>query len=151
MKTAPAPTLTTAVQQLYAAFGRGDIPALLAALHPEIDWRLNVDPHAPGAARIPDFQPFHGREGVARFFQDIGRDLEFHAFTPEAFFEGKNEVIVRVHMTITVRPTGKSLTVESLHAFSFDAEGRITRFREYLDTLAAATAWDVVQEKPAKR
>lgn len=149
MKNAPAPALVETVQQLYAAFARGDIPALLAGLHPDVDWRLNVDFAAPGAKRIPDFQPCRGHAGVAGFFTAIGRDLEFHAFTPDAFFTGGDEVLVRVQMAITVRSTGRALNIESLHAFAFDADGRVTRFREYLDTLAVAAAWNVVQEKPA--
>lgn len=147
MKTAPAPTRTQLVQDLYAAFGRGDIPALLAALHPDVDWKLNVDPAAPGAKRIPDFQPFRGRAGVGEFFAAIARDLEFHAFTPQAFFAQGDEVLVRVQMELTVRPTGRHLSIESIHAFAFDAGGLVTRFREYLDTLGAAAAWDVVREK----
>lgn len=147
MKTAPAPTHIEMVQSLYAAFGRGDIPALLAGLHPDVDWKLNVDPAAPGVKHIPDFRPFRGRADVAQFFTELARDLEFHAFTPAAFFSGGDEVLVRVHMDITVRRTGRHLSVESIHAFKFDEQGLVTRFREYLDTLAAATAWDVVQAK----
>ena len=34
---------------MYAAFGRGDLPALLSHLTDNVDWRLNVDAAAPGA------------------------------------------------------------------------------------------------------
>lgn len=147
MKTAPAPTRVELVQDLYAAFARGDIPALLAGLHPEVDWRINVDPAAPGANRIPDFRAFRGRADVGEFFAELGRNLEFHAFTPAAFFAHGDEVLVRVNMELTVRRTGRHLSVEAIHAFLFDAGGQLIRFREYLDTLAAAAAWDVVRAK----
>ena len=141
------PSPTQVVQTMYAAFGRGDIAGVLAHLSDDVDWQLNVDSSAPGAKHVPDFRPFRGRAAVQEFFQLIGADLEFHAFEPQAFFAGEHEVAVRVRMDLTVRKTGRRLKVESMHVFSFDAAGRITRFREYLDTLAAAAAWDVVQEK----
>lgn len=145
---ASIPTRTEQVQALYAAFGRGDVSTLLASLHPEVDWKLNVDPAAPGAKHISDFRPFRGRDEVGQFFAGLARDLEFHAFTPTAFFAGGDEVLARVHMELTVRSTGRHLSVESIHAFAFDAQGLVTRFREYLDTLGVAAAWGVIEAKP---
>ena len=79
---------------MYAAFGRGDIPALLSHLSSEVDWRLSVDLTAPGAKRIPDFRPFRGREGVQAFFSIIDEELEFHSFQPLSFMTSGNEVAV---------------------------------------------------------
>lgn len=145
MSTNPSPTQI--VQTLYAAFGRGDIPALLGQLTDNVDWRLNVDPAAPGAKSVPDFRPFRGRADVGEFFTIIGSELEFHSFEPASFLTNGNEVVARVKMDFTVRKTGRRLQLESMHYFVLDAAGRISRFTEYLDTLAAAAAWGSVQAK----
>lgn len=136
------------VQSLYAAFARGDIPSLLAQLSTEVEWRINVDPAAPAAKRIPDFRPFRGREGVQAFFSIIAEELAFHSFEPVAFLTGGNQVAVRVKMDLTVKSTGNRISLDAMHLFIFDANGRVTRFIEYVDTLAAAWAWDMVEAKP---
>ena len=45
-----APTNTQIVQQAYAAFGRGDIPALLSLLAEDVDWHpvYGAGPNVPG-------------------------------------------------------------------------------------------------------
>ncbi|MBI4625194.1 MAG: nuclear transport factor 2 family protein [Verrucomicrobia bacterium] len=133
------------VQQLYAAFGRGDVPALLAALAEDVDWHLNVDPAAPGAAAVPDFRRFRGRRGVGEFFAALARDLEFHSFEPRGFLTGGHEVAVRVSMELTVKRTGRRASFESIHLFTFDPAGRVSCFVEYIDTLGLAAAWGAVR------
>ena len=46
----------TLIQSLYAAFGRGDIATIIAAVAPDIEWRLNGSrsdqvPRDPGVHR----------------------------------------------------------------------------------------------------
>lgn len=139
--------VVVAVQAMYAAFGRGDIPTLLSHLSSEVDWRLSVDLTAPGAKRVPDFRPFRGREGVQAFFSIIGEELEFHSFQPLSFMTNGNEVAVRVQVEVTVRSTGRRMQTESIHYFTFGADGKLARFIEYSDTLGIAAAWDVINEK----
>ena len=139
--------VVVAVQAMYAAFGRGDIPALLSYLSTEVDWRINVDLAAPGAKRIPDFRIFRGREGVQAFFSIAEEEIEFHSFQPLSFMSSGHEVAVRVQMELTVRSTGRRMQTESIHYFTFGADGKLARFIEYTDTLGLASAWDVIQER----
>lgn len=132
---------------MYAAFARGDIAGVLAHLSDDIDWRLNIDPNAPGAKSVTTARAFRGRAQVQEFFAIVGHDLEIHSFEQKSFLAGENEVAVRVVEDITVRETGRRVRIDSIHLFTFDATGRVTRFREYLDTLLAADAWGAVQEK----
>lgn len=143
--TAPAPSLVETVQSLYAAFVRGDIGTILAALHPNVDWRINVDPTAPGAGAVAIFAPRHGPDGVGAFFQAINAGLEIHSFQPVSFLSGGREVAVRVELEATVRATGKRRKEEAVHFWVFDAGGKVTRFVDFLDTLADAAAWGAVQ------
>ena len=140
-------TQIATVQNMYAAFGRGDIPALLSYISNEVDWRLNVDFAAPGAKRIPDFRPFRGKEGVQAFFSIIGAELEFHSFQPMSFLAGGNEVSARVQMDLTVRSTSRRMQTESIHYFTFGPDGKLIRFVEYADTLGIAAGWNVIAER----
>ncbi|HUR59513.1 MAG TPA: nuclear transport factor 2 family protein [Opitutaceae bacterium] len=140
-----APNHVTTVQTMYAAFGRADMPGLLAHVSEDVDWRINVDPQAPGAAAVSDFRPFRGKKGVSEFFAIIGRDVEFHSFQPLSFLTGGNEVAVRVLFDGTIRPTGRRVKVEAIHHFTFNERGHVTRFLESFDTLAVAAAWNAVK------
>jgi uncharacterized protein len=140
------PTAQT-IQTMYAAFGRGDIPGILEHLTENVDWRLNVDQNAAGAQAVPDFRPFRGRAAVQEFFATLARDLEFHSFEPVSFLVGGQEVAARVFMELTVRRTGRRIRLESMHHFTFDEKGRVSRFVEFLDSLGVATAWGAVQAK----
>jgi uncharacterized protein len=146
-KTATHPVTVQTIQTMYAAFGRGDIPGILAHLTDNVEWRLNVDQNAAGAKAVPDFRPFRGRADVQEFFTAIGRDLEFHSFEPVSFLVGGQEVAARVFMELTVRRTGRRIRLESMHHFTFDEKGRVTRFVEFLDSLGVASAWGAVQAK----
>ena len=52
-----------------------------------------------------------------------------------------------MQVDLTVRSTGRRMQTESIHYFTFGADGKLTRFMEYTDTLAIAAAWDVIQAK----
>ncbi len=142
---APSPTAT--IQSLYAAFGRGDIPTILAQLREDIDWHANVAADAPGVAKVPTFRARRGPRAVGEFFAELGTSVEFHSFEPVAFLAANREVAVRLVMEFTIRSTGKRMRTESMHHWTLDEAGKVTRFVEFLDTLGEAAAWNVVQVK----
>ena len=133
------------VQQLYAAFGRGDIPAILAALRADVDWHINVDPAAPGVAGLPTFRPCHGPQAVAGFFAALMQSAEIHSFQPVSFMDGGREVAVRILMEFTARPTGRRMKMEAMHHFTFDEHGKVSRFVDFLDTLGEAATFGVIK------
>src|SRR5688572_16521712 len=54
------------VNEAYAAFGRGDIPALLEMMSEEVDWVVTDI--------LPQGGSFRGRDGVGQFFEGVGRE-----------------------------------------------------------------------------
>jgi ketosteroid isomerase-like protein len=52
--------LSDNVQNIYAAFGRGDIPAILERLAPDVEWEYGVE-----STNVPWLQPRCGRAEVA--------------------------------------------------------------------------------------
>ena len=86
------------ISDLYAAFGRGDIPAILAMIDEDIDWR------AP--ENLPHGGSFHGREAVGRFFQGIGEHWEDLQLDLEGIVSSGDRVIALACIHGRLRATG---------------------------------------------
>jgi uncharacterized protein len=122
------------VQGLYAAFGRRDIPAILAVLSPDVEWS---EPENP-------FNPCGGtRRGQAGFLEwaRIGHEAEdVLALEPRAFLTGDNHVAVVGHTRCRAKSTGRTYDTDFVHVITFEA-GLIVRFQEFFDTFAAGEAF----------
>jgi uncharacterized protein len=116
------------VQAIYEAFGKGDIPAILERLHPEVEWEHDMVPHG-----IPWIVPRRGRAEVAQFFQSLAA-LDFHVFEVVSLLEGAGQVAGIIRLEATYRPTGKSVKDLEAHLFTLDQSGRVLRFRHFVDT-----------------
>jgi uncharacterized protein len=128
------------VQAIYAAFGRGDVPAILDALGEDVAWEQWAGGSPAAEAGIGYLSPRAGRAAVGEFFNALGV-LEFNAFEPMAFLEGQNQVAAVIHLDVTVKATGRRFEDDEVHLWTFDESGRVTRFRHFVDTakhLAAA-------------
>jgi hypothetical protein len=119
------------VQHIYAAFGRGDVPAILACLAEDVQWEYGSAPNP-----VPWLQPLQGRDQVPRFFETLMSQVEFHRFEPRHVVGGGTLVVGVVDFDATVRATGKRVVeVDEVHLFHFDSAGRVARFRHRCDTL----------------
>jgi ketosteroid isomerase-like protein len=63
---------TQAVNAVYEAFGRGDIPLILDRLDPDVRWESWAENSAQ-TADVPWVLPRTGRDGVAEFFAEVAR------------------------------------------------------------------------------
>ncbi len=130
-------TLASTVQNIYAAFGRGDVPAILELVAEDIDWE-----YAPNRNEVPWLQPRRGRAGVGEFFGAVAANLEFSQFEVRNILEGERVVVALIDLTCTVKSTGRQLReVDEPHIWRFDERGRIVKFRHAADTLAQSRAW----------
>lgn len=115
------------VQSIYDAFGRGDVPAILAHLTDDVVW----DQDAPGYG-IPFYEPGAGKEHVQKFFAAL-QDLEFLRFEPTNFLVGGNQVAVPVHIEVKVKSTGRTAKALQIHLWTFASDGRVHRFFHCID------------------
>jgi ketosteroid isomerase-like protein len=123
------------VQSLYAAFGKGDIVAIIAGLAPDVDW------HSGGrASDYPGFGPRKGRKAVEEFFGIIAQNNDFSHFTPREFHAADDKVFVLGDYAMTMRKTGKKFASDWVHVFTI-RDGKVEKFREFLDTAGAAEAY----------
>lgn len=122
---------TTTITDLYAAFGRGDVPAILDALADDVRWEQWDDNRAQREG-VSHLQPRTGRDGVAEFFGVIGKYV-FHTFEIRGLAAGDDLVVADILIDVTL-PSGGRLRDEELHVWRFDADGRICGMRHYVDT-----------------
>lgn len=122
-------TPTDIVQQAYAAFGRGDIPAIVACIAADVDWELVGPPHLAYAGRRTT------RDGVADFFRAIPQSDQIHAFEPREFIEAGEHVTVLGWERTTALETGHTFTSEWVHLFTVK-NNVVTRWRGFYDTAA---------------
>jgi ketosteroid isomerase-like protein len=128
------------VLDMYAAFGRGDIGAVLAAIAENVDWGL--DPASPVVAAVPWLARVTTKAEVgSRYFGGVGGDLEWHAFEPLAVGQDGDQVVTALRVHFTVKATGKTVDELEAHHFTFGDDGRIVRYRPILGTEAFIAAF----------
>ena len=119
------------VQAIYAAFGRGDIPAILDLMADDVEFEPWPDNHAQNAG-VPWFTHRRGREGVADFFTGIA-DWQVDEFTVGTIMAGDDKVAVEIVFAATL-PGGTSYRDEEIHLWRFDDQGKVASLRHYSDT-----------------
>ncbi len=117
------------VQEMYAAFGRGDVAAILAHLAEDVEWE-----YGGGTTDLPWFEKRRGRAAVAGFFEALGA-IDIHRFEPKTFLAAGDVVVVLLDIDCTVRANGRPIAEEDeVHIWRFGPDGRVTRFRHRADT-----------------
>ena len=132
------------VAEVYAAFARGDVPAVLDALAEDVAWEDWADNWAQRAG-VPAMRPRRGRDQVAGFFELIGQWQLLEFAILDVIGSGR-QVAAEVRASFAL-PDGGRLADEEVHLWTFDDTGRVVRFRHYLDTakhIAAARGEDTV-------
>ena len=135
------------VQEIYAAFGRGDVPAILERLAEDVRW----EDWAP-TSRIGEVVPYLatrvGRDAVAAFFGEIAGALEFERFEPSAFLASDDQVAAVINVVLTVKSTGTRLEDTEIHLWTFGPDGEIIALRHFVDTLQHAEAQSGLIARP---
>ena len=124
---------TQTVQEIYAAFGAGDIDAILGRLAGDVRWEHWRGGSGAQRHGVPWLLARTGPAEVAEFFASLAA-LEIHAFTPAALLEGDGAVAGVISLDATVKATGERIRDDEIHLWHFDADGRVTAFRHFVDT-----------------
>ena len=123
------------IHDVYAAFGRGDVPGVLAMLTDDVRWST------PGP---PDIIPYAGvrtgHDQVAEYFQAFGTSAETTAFNPQRFVANGDMVVVLGHYTLKVVKTGAVIDNDWVHSFTLTG-GKISAFEGYEDSAAVVVAF----------
>ena len=123
------------IKSAYAAFGRGDIPAILALVADDNFETWGVVANAK--ARAPWHFQGRTKQDVPRYFAAVLGTLEPLKFEPSAFAAAGDYVYATVDMEYKVRATGKPLLMrEAVMRFKLHG-GRIVDARVLEDTASS--------------
>lgn len=122
------------IEGMYAAFGRGDIPFVIGALDPDVEWWEAEN--FIYADRNPYIGPQAVLEGV---FARIGNEWEGFTVTPQDVLDAGDTVVGHGYYAGKYRRTGRDVRAQFAHVFSF-RNGKVVRFQQYTDTAQFATA-----------
>src|SRR3954463_4435618 len=132
------------VQAIYEAFGRGDVPAILERLAPDVAWEAWPDNFAQrGGGPYPPPRP--GRGEAAGFFAELAGMTVLDFAVLDIIGSGR-QLVAEVRASFALPNQGR-FADEELHLWTFDASGRVSRFRHYCDTakhLAASGGADTL-------
>ncbi len=119
------------VEELYAAFGRGDIESILNSLADDFDWISPRENEIPWGGRRTT------REEVGQFFGTLVSNVDVELFEPQGFAASGDRVFVFGRGRLRSKATGKTCEVEWAHKWEL-RDGRVVAWREYTDTAAVA-------------
>jgi hypothetical protein len=112
------------IEQAYAAFGRGEVPAVLAMLTDDVEWS--------SPRTLPHGGEFHGVAQVGKFFEGIGAAWDPLTLAVEQVDE-VGDMVVGVVRADGVRRGGGAAGYGAAHVFRI-RDGKIAAFHEYVDT-----------------
>jgi ketosteroid isomerase-like protein len=121
------------VEGMFSSLQRGDIAGVLDRLSDDIEWRI------AGPSELPYAGIHRGRDEVARFFQTFGQAAEFEVFEPREYLAKGDKVVVLGHERQRIRASGQVVETDWAMVFAL-RDGRITRFRNYVDSRDASHA-----------
>ena len=114
------------VRELYEAFGRGDVPAVLAGFDENIEWNES--------AGMPYGGRYHGPQAVAEnVFGPITNDFDDFSVKPEKVLADGDLVVVLLTYTGTAKETGKELRMPAAHTWIV-RDGKIQKFQQLADS-----------------
>ena len=122
------------IGQVYEAFGRGGVAAILDAVAEDVDWAAETT-----SAAAPWYGVRHGKDAVAAFFADFGSAMEIEEFTPVSYAANDTDVLTVVRCRARSRATGKTMAMDLHHYFKF-RDGKIAYYRGTEDTAQTEAA-----------
>jgi ketosteroid isomerase-like protein len=125
------------VRGIYEAFGKGDLPSVLAAMDDNIEWReAESNPYQPsGEAWVgPDAI-------VTNLFSKLVSEWDGFAVHPRDHHDAGETVVVEGRYTGKYKATVTDIDAQFCHVFKF-TDGKVTSFQQYTDTAQLQAAME---------
>jgi ketosteroid isomerase-like protein len=122
------------VKEIYEAFGRADVEAILDRVADDVDWAADT-----ASTAAPWYGRRTGKDGVASFFQDVASASEVLDFTPLSFAASDDEVHTLVRYRVRFAATGQEVEMNLHHYFRFQ-DGKVAYYRGSEDTAQTVEA-----------
>ncbi len=126
--------LTGIVAEIYANFGRGNVPGIVDTFADDIRFV-----HA-GGSMIPYAKERHGKAAAAAFFADLAGSVDISRFEVREYVEQGNSVVALGHWAGRARSTGKSFATDWAMLWAFDGT-KVKFYQGFEDTFAVGQAF----------
>lgn len=116
------------VRDMYEAFAKGDVPAVLAALDPQVEWWEAEN------FIYADKNPYVGPNAVLEgVFMRIVQDWEGFEVAPQDVLDAGDTAIGLGHYSGVYKKNSERVKAQFAHIFTI-REGKIVKFQQYTDT-----------------
>ena len=112
------------VQQIFACFGQGDIPGIIAKLADDVTFFSGSDPKA-----TPFGGEFKGKDGAMRFFVGLGSTTQTTSIVPSNFREEGDKVLHDMQQDGIVTATGHPFSIKVLFTWTFNDAGQVADWK----------------------
>src|SRR3954469_2381386 len=125
------------VQDMYDAFGHGDVQRILDRLDAPITWKgvYGAGPHVPTSGER------RGKIQVGEFFKQVADSVSFSSFEPKEFIATGDTVVTLGHYTAKT-PIGKTFDADFAMVFKL-RNGNVIEFQEFTDSAAINASYAV--------
>ncbi len=120
-------------QGIYTAFGQGNIPAILNVLTDDVEF------HEPPGGEAPFKGIYYGRDGAAKFFQEMVAAVDILMLEPQEFVAQGDTVVVLGHYRFRAKATGITYDTDWAMVWWFRG-GKIAKFQIHDDSATEAAA-----------
>jgi len=125
---------TQIIQNIYAAFGQGNIPAILNTLASDVEWIHTAAPLVPFSGT------YRGTQGVGEFFKKLVEHQDTLAFEPHEFVAQGETVAVFGSIKGRSKATGKSYETDWAMKWHLQ-NGKVKKFHHFFDSAIVEEAF----------
>ena len=125
---------TALIQEIYAAFSRGDIAGILSRVTDDVQWTTEGPPVIPYAGKMV------GRDQVQKFFSALSSTQENMKLTTDGIIAQGDQVATHGRYSGVVKATGKRFDGPIAHIFTI-RDGKVSRFLDIIDTAQMVDAY----------
>lgn len=122
------------VRGIYDAFAAGDVGGLLGRMSPDMVWNEAENfPYADG-------NPYRGHDAiVGGVFARLGGEWDGFSAVPHEYLDADDTIVVLGRYRGACKATGREIDAQMVHVWRV-ADGKVTAFQQYVDTLQVARA-----------
>lgn len=121
------------VQEIYANFGQGNIPAILEELANDVVWIQ------PGAPDIPYAGVSRNKNEVLQFFQKLADTVNITQFEPRTYIADGDNVAVIGYWKGTMKTSGRPFESNWIMTWQFEGD-KVKHYQAAYDTNNLAKA-----------
>ncbi len=124
------------IDKVYNAFSTGDMPTVLGAMHPKIEWK------EAESNSLADGNPYIGPDAVLQgvFARLVANHEHFSVKDVTLHGMNGNKVLATLRYDAKVKETGKAYNAQAAHFWTLDDDGKIIAFQQFVDTKKLADA-----------